>query len=200
MGRDFARKGRNKVGHSNESSNHWLWLLAGTAMGIAISVVAVFKLFPVVYPKIAHLESAPNVAEKTAPKQEEKARTPHFDFYSLLPEIEVVVPQTADAAPQVAQTTNETLKPETVETTANTTDAGFRLQLGSFRKYEDADRLKAQMALTGIQVEIEAVTLAPNDTWYRVRSAAYANRESAESVRAQLQAQSIQSLLVEEKG
>ncbi|MFA6036598.1 MAG: SPOR domain-containing protein [Legionellales bacterium] len=200
MGRDFARKGRNKI--SSEPSNHWLWLLAGTAIGIIISVIALFKLFPVIYPKIAQLEleKAPVIVQQAAPKQEEAAaRSPHFDFYSLLPEIEVVVPQTAEESTQVviANETSET--PEVIET-APTSEAGFRIQLGSFRKYEDADRLKAQMALTGIQVEIEAVTLAPNDTWFRVRSTSYPNRESAESVRAQLQAQSIQSLLVEEKG
>jgi cell division protein FtsN len=196
MGRDFARKGRHKVARNTESSSHWLWLLSGTLIGMIISAIALFKLFPVIYPKIAQLEPAPVMAEKTSvPEQAVEKRVPQFDFYSLLPELEVVVPtaETPEAVIAATPITNETMNETTSET-------NYRIQLGSFRKYEDADRLKAQMALSGIQVEIEAVTLEGNDTWYRVRSTPYADRASAESVRSQLQAQSIQSLLVEDKG
>lgn len=196
MGRDFARKGGHKTNHS-ESSSHWLWLLAGTLIGIIITAIVCFKLFPVIYPKIAQLEATPAVAEKSEPQQAEaEKRTPQFDFYSLLPELEVVVPETAEESETViaAPSSSQTEEP----TTAN--DPIYRLQLGSFRKYEDADRLKAQMALSGIQVEIEAVTLEGNENWYRVRSIPFQDRASAESVRSQLQAQSIQSLLVEDKG
>ncbi len=184
MGRDFAKKGRHKARASTERVNHWLWLLTGTAIGILISAIAVFKLFPVVYPVLttASVEQTKEIAETKTQKS-----APKFDFYSLLPELEVAVPQAPK--PTIAQT------PETI-----VTDTEYRLQLASFRNYKDADSLKAQMALTGIQVEIEAVTLAPDDTWYRVRTISYPNLESAESARAQLQAQSIQSLLLEEKG
>ncbi len=192
MGRDFARKGRHKVARNTESSSHWLWLLSGTLIGMIISSIALFKLFPVIYPKIAQLEPTPVIASIPATAQQTvEKRVPQFDFYSLLPELEVVVPTAEMPEALIAAT------PITHETTSET---NYRIQLGSFRKYEDADRLKAQMALSGIQVEIEAVTLEENDTWYRVRSTPYADRASAESVRSQLQAQSIQSLLVEDKG
>lgn len=191
MGRDFARKGSQKK--QNSSSSHWPWLFAGTFIGIVISAIAFFKLFPVIYPHIAHLEKAPVVAEKTVAPKVSSTRTPQFDFYSLLPELEVVVPEHAESlSPAIAESV--------IVTTPESSDKTYRLQLGSFQKYEDADRLKAQMALSGIQVEIEAVTLEGNKNWYRVRSIPFQDRASAESVRSQLQAQSIQSLLVEDKG
>ncbi|MGA2654561.1 MAG: SPOR domain-containing protein [Gammaproteobacteria bacterium] len=199
MGRDFARKGQHKTSRDSGASSYWLWLLAGTLIGMIISAIALFKLFPVIYPKIADLESAKVVAQKPAePVKEAQKRTPQFDFYSLLPELEVVVPEQTPSAEAIAIAPTDVDEAQTPHENAH--EKSYRLQLGSFKKFEDADRLKAQMALSGIQVEIEAVTLGNNENWFRVRSAPYTDRASAESIKSQLQAQSIQSLLVEDKG
>lgn len=187
MGRDFAKKGRHKShSHGANQSSHWIWLLAGMMIGIFISAIVFFKLLPQ-YPYFAQKapENATAVAEKPTTAK------PHFDFYSLLPELEVTIPEAKKPEQEKAQATQQP--------TPEADKGRYRLQLASFRAYKDADELKAQMAMLGVEVEIEAVTLAPNDTWYRVRSLPYANLKAAESARKQLQAQSIQSLLLEEK-
>jgi cell division protein FtsN len=182
-------------------------LLAGAAIGIVISAIALFKLFPMVYPTLAQLEPMPALATPVVASEETTVRAPQFDFYSLLPEIEVSVLEVAKPVPEITTTPPTTKAEATLATeVANNTEvtttnaAHYRLQFASFRHYKDADSLKAQMALAGIQVEIEAVTLGPKDTWYRVRSNLYPSRESAESAKSQFQARSIQTVLLEEKG
>lgn len=205
MGRDFARKGRHKTNRaSTASSSHWIWLLAGAAIGIVISAIALFKLFPMVYPTLTQLEPMPASATPVVASEETTERAPQFDFYSLLPEIEVSVLEVEKPAPEIV-TTGITTDAMPATEIANSTEvtttkaAHYRLQFASFRQYQDADSLKAQMAMAGIQVEIEAVTLGPNDTWYRVRSNLYPSRESAEAAKTQFQARSIQTVLLEEK-
>ncbi len=204
MGRDFARKGRQQNKRvKKQSSSHWSWLLAGTVIGMLLTTLAVFKLMPVIYPIYAQSESekATNLQiakTKSETKTKEIGSNPtKFDFYSLLPELEVTIPENKPK-PVLPQTQTQ-IQTQT-QTKPETHTPGYRLQLASFRNFKDADRLKAQMALTGIQVEIEAVTLAENETWYRVRSILFPDRATAESAKNQLQAQSIKSLLVEEKG
>lgn len=192
MGRDFAKKGRHKP-REMQSSRHWAWLLIGLAIGMLISIAAVYKLFPLVYPALTKLEplGASSLSiEADEAEEVASSRSPQFDFYSLLPKLEVNVAKEAAVAPEKEIATASSPK----------TDNAYRLQLGSFRNFADADRLKAQMAMIGVQVEVETVNLAPNDTWYRVRSNTYPNRESAQAVREQLQAQAIDSLLLEDQG
>jgi cell division protein FtsN len=192
MGRDFAKKGQRKGSRKGPttSTNHWLWLLSGAFIGILLTALSFFKLFPSVFENFSiHQVAIAPTLDVNTPEEKTTTPTPHFDFYSLLPELEVSVPEIKqNEAPPPAQ-----------NTTSTTTENVYRLQLGSFRDFADADRLKAQLALIGIQLEIEAVTLKAGDTWYRVKSPAYPDRASAESVQAKLKSQSIDSLLLEQK-
>lgn len=200
MGRDFAKRGRRKTKTTTSKNNHWLWLLSGACIGILLSALSFFKLFPESYSQLIHRAQTPAIAPEPAPvvaatkaQATPEKRSPHFDFYSLLPELEVNV----DAPPAAKPTPTPAAAPtQTTESEGQT----YRLQFGSFRHFKDADRLKAEMAMLGVELEIEAVTLDNNETWYRVRSTTFNDRESAERLRSQLQAQSIKSLLLEEKG
>lgn len=67
---------------------------------------------------------------------------PPFDFYEILPEYEVVVPEPIDQP-----------SPSSGERTA-ASGASYFIQAGSFRRFEDADRRKASLALLGIPSSI----------------------------------------------
>ena len=60
--------------------------------------------------------------------------------------------------------------PESREATPKVMTEGgeFILQAGSFKQYQEADRLKASLALLGVQAHIQKVEVN-NDTWHRVR-------------------------------
>ncbi|ESQ13278.1 MAG TPA: SPOR domain-containing protein [Chromatiaceae bacterium] len=124
------------------------------------------------------------------------AQPPKFDFYSLLPQEEVVVPaerapepvalpppgqQPAPASAQAAvqppvQTAKATPPPSMPKTSSGPNS--YVLQVGSFRKNSDAERLKAQLAMLGIQTSIQTVTIESGQTYHRVRTGSYAKADA----------------------
>ena len=100
---------------------------------------------------------------------------PRFDFYNMLPEMEVLVPdeQLDDEPPSIARS-------------ASTPPATYLVQVGSFRRTEDAERLKAQLALLGFEAKIVKAKINAQDTRYRVRSGPYAGKDALNSARARL--------------
>ncbi len=88
---------------------------------------------------------------------------PKFDFYKILPEMEVPIPEwelgadKADAERAAAAELAPGLAPGT-----------YVLQVGSFKRFEDADRAKATLALRGIAASIQRVVINGQDVWFRV--------------------------------
>ncbi|MEA1049359.1 SPOR domain-containing protein [Lamprobacter modestohalophilus] len=157
----------------------------------------------------------------TTPPQERQ-----FDFFSMLPAEEVVVP--ADEAaepialppakpeapaaapavkptPQPANTAAATPAPSpdaskpAPNATASAAPSGgsgdYLLQLASFRSTDDAERLKAQMALKGIQTSIQTVTIDNGQTYHRVRTTTY-DKSAAQAMRAKLQSEGQESIMI----
>ena len=81
---------------------------------------------------------------------------PRFQFYDMLPNFEVVIPeQEADATPDR-------------QPSAVVEPGVYVLQAGSFSRYEDADRRRALLALQGIESTIQRVAIDER-TYHRVR-------------------------------
>jgi cell division protein FtsN len=112
---------------------------------------------------------------------------PKYDFYTLLPEKEVVIPDAelaeearAEARKSAASTP---AAPTTTTTPVATTDLAtatgdrYLLQAGAFRGSDEADALKAQIALTGEIAHIETAQIN-GTTVYRVRMGPYASASS----------------------
>jgi cell division protein FtsN len=79
-----------------------------------------------------------------------------YAFYDMLPKFEVVVPEKEkDVRPDIKSV------PETRRGT-------YVLQAGSYKNYADADRVRAQLALQGVESKVQKVSV-DNDTWHRVR-------------------------------
>jgi cell division protein FtsN len=117
---------------------------------------------------------------------------PRFDFYTILPEMEVVVPDPVEE--QEVKTADVAEVPESTTQPVDTA-AGYMLQMGSFRNYVDADRLKASLALVGIQAEIQRVSIRGGDVYHRVRSGPY-DRVQVNALRAKLKQKKISSLVI----
>ena len=170
----------------------WVWFIAGMLVGLFFSGLAWLKLLP------AYSERAvPAVSAKPAPKTN-KERTapeaqnpkPRFDFYTILPEMEVVVPE-----PEVVPRSRA--KKEEAEERPAETDR-YMLQMGSFRKYADADRMKASLALVGIQAEIQKVRIDNGEIFHRVRAGPY-SPDKVKLLSARLKENSINSLMIKLK-
>ncbi len=69
------------------------------------------------------------------------------------------------------------------------------LQAGSYRKFEDADRVRAQLALQGIESNVQRVAI-DNDTWHRVRIGPITEPAELERVRTRLKEAEVDFLVV----
>jgi cell division protein FtsN len=58
------------------------------------------------------------------------------------------------------------------------------LQAGSFSSADDADKLKARLALLGMEAGVQTVTLPDKGVWYRVRLGPYESADAMERARA----------------
>ena len=78
--------------------------------------------------------------------------------------------------------------------------AAYILQMGSFRKFVDADRMKARLALIGIETEIQKVSINNKDTYHRVRSGPYHTQSALNRIRKLAKENNINTLLIKLKG
>lgn len=102
---------------------------------------------------------------------------PKFDFYKILPEMEVPIPDWelgGDKAPAAPQETPG-LAPGT-----------YVLQVGSFKRFEDADRAKATLALRGISASIQRVVINGQDVWFRVHVGPLSDVDALREMRVKL--------------
>ena len=113
---------------------------------------------------------------------------PKYDFYTLLPEKEVVIPDAELAEEARAEARKSAPKPPAGNVSATPAAAiavdapvvaaatgsdRYLLQAGAFRGSDEADALKAQIALTGEIAHIESAQIN-GTTVYRVRMGPYA--------------------------
>ena len=75
------------------------------------------------------------------------------------------------------------------------TSGAYVLQAGSYRKFEDADRVRAQLALQGIESNVQRVAI-DNDTWHRVRIGPISDPAELERVRSRLKEAEVDFLVV----
>lgn len=172
------------------------WLIAlgvGLALGIGLSIVFLLRqgfdpaqLLPTPNPTAqAPAESEPPVAQAKEPTA---ARKPKYDFYTLLAEKEVVIPDT------------ELLASRTLPTPAPAAPGErLLLQVGAFRETRDAEAVKAKLALSGQVARIESVS-TDSGTWHRVRLGPFDTLQSLESARQTLTANGEQVIAIREPG
>ncbi len=98
-----------------------------------------------------------------------------FSYHEFLLEDEYVLPQTITPEPQT-QTAKAPQPEETKNQPEPATDSTsvpesskYVLQVGSFNKFEDADAVKAKLALSGQQAFIQKVTVEGRGEFFRVR-------------------------------
>jgi cell division protein FtsN len=136
-----------------------LGLLAGLALALAVTLAVTHNNpFVAASPApVARIEQVTKPAKPASP-----ADAPTYDFYKSLP------------ANANSNTNAETPAPE------------FWLQAGAFQHAEEADNMKAKLALLGVEAGIQSVELADQGTLFRVRIGPLHTREELEATRKRL--------------
>ena len=125
-----------------------------------------------------------------------------FDFYTVLPEIEVVVPtpnQNPTPAPDSVSANNaKDSVPATPPTIRSANSpaitSSYMLQAGSYKSKTDADRIKAQLAFQGLVASIQKVSIQDRGNFYRVRLGPYASYEEMVATDQKLVSRGIKTL------
>lgn len=120
---------------------------------------------------------ASGIEDKTAKAADGK---PRFEFYKILPGAEE--PLTEQQLKQAAQ------KPLSKDK--------YFLQAGSFQNADDADNLKAKLAMLGVEASVQAADLSDKGMWHRVRVGPFTKIDDINQVRASLQQNGVKSSLI----
>ena len=149
--------------------------------------------------------------EATAPREPEQAVADEagkkpappkktFDFYSVLPEMEVVIPDAELSAKARAEQQRQQLaiaqaqqgnaanpQATATPTPAGAADAGARYVLlaGSYSDPKAADEAKAKLALLGMIAKVQSITIN-GKTWNRVMVGPYSNASETETAKKTL--------------
>jgi cell division protein FtsN len=107
-----------------------------------------------------------------------------YDFYQMLPNFEVVVPEKDKDVKRDLPAAAKIERPGV-----------YVLQAGTYRKEVDADRVRAQLALQGIDAKVQRVAVDA-DVWHRVRIGPVSNLDELNKLRRQLQAADVDALVI----
>ena len=107
-----------------------------------------------------------------------------YDFYQMLPNFEVVVPKKDKEVKRDLPATARIERPGV-----------YVLQAGSYRNQADADRVRAQLALQGIDAKVQRVAV-DTDVWHRVRIGPIAKLDELNKLRKQLHAAEIDAIVI----
>jgi cell division protein FtsN len=155
--RDYKPKRRKATGFSG-----WMGVLCGLALGLAVAGIVYIKDHRPDAPLVRTAKAdkkrfhgnEPPDAEAGDSSAEEPAKS--YDFYDRLPKFEVVVPEK-----------DKDIRPD-IKSVPETRRGTYVLQAGSYKNFADADRIRAQLALQGVESKVQKVSV-DNDTWHRIR-------------------------------
>jgi cell division protein FtsN len=181
---------RKKASRKNQGTPAWMWLLTGLLIGLGLAYFLWSKGYipqPGAEPSASSESAAlgsPADEEEMAPAGDEPPKS-RYDFFTVLPEMEVIVPE--------QELAKKSQPPDTATVKADT--GSYLLQVGSFRSNSDAEQMKARLALLGINARIQSVTVN-GATWHRVRVGPVSGARQADAMRNQLASNGIESLVM----
>jgi len=198
MAKDYKNAGKKKP--KRQPVPGWLWMLTGLTIGLLVALLVYLARQPpgthgvttrartIAPARHAETPAAKPAATKPAGKNTAAAHNGvRYEFYTLLPESEVVIPDQELA--EHSKGAKSTTKPP----------GTYMLQAGSFRNPKEAKTRKGELALLGIVANIQNVTIG-GDTWYRVRVGPFATFGEINRVRNRLQDNNINAIPVKIKG
>jgi cell division protein FtsN len=158
MARDYKARKRKSTGFSG-----WMGFGGGLVVGLAVATGVYVH---------DHRGDAPAAPVVKAAKKKGHGSDPQdagggdtgvadappktYDFYNMLPKFEVIVPEK-----------DKDVKPD-LRAAPETRRGTYVLQAGTYKLFADADRVRAQLALQGVESHVEKVSVDSN-SWLRIR-------------------------------
>lgn len=184
MPRDYKHAKRRSSG---SGASGFAGFVVGLALGLSVAL-AVYLYDR--RPAARMAQQTPPITTEEAPAPQEPAPASQqaetqYDFYEMLPKFEVVIPEQDGRVQEPASSgAGPVQKP-----------GAYILQAGSFRNYADADRMRALIAMQGVESKIQKVTI-DKDTWHRVRIGPITNLQKLEETRSKLRQARVDALVI----
>lgn len=178
----MARRRKRSSTKSSSIIPAWIWLTLGILIGLGIAMLTRIDGRHIKSSQSTYTDQTQNT------KSETDSTKRKFDFYTLLPELEIVIPQ------------EETKPLNKKSSTSQSSDytGGYLLQAGSFQQHNEADSLKARLALLGVEAKIQSVKVN-NTNWHRVQIGPTKDRAMLEDLRKRLRTHHIDTMLMQAK-
>ncbi|MGB1540634.1 MAG: SPOR domain-containing protein [Cycloclasticus sp.] len=192
MPRDYKHRVNNhKTRQTKNNIPGYWWLITGLLIGGFAMFLSDLKDTT---SKPTASVQPPNVQHETrdvkkptqAPIKPTEDDKPRFDFYQILPDMEIVIPE------------HEIEERRRLEGTGKSKAGTFIIQVGSFRKASQADTLKARLALLGIESVVQKVD-QNGSIWHRVKSGPYTSFRMVDKIQNRLRHNHIDSIAIKLK-
>jgi cell division protein FtsN len=154
----------------------WLWMLGGLLIGLFVAFLVYLQQ------QQAAIRAAANpAAVKAAPQEADP--TMSYDFYTMLPGMEIVVPE-------------EELKRPVGPRASDGTPIIYYLQVGSYRNPEEAEQRMAELILMNFSPTVQSGVTSDQRTVHRLRIGPFRDRLTLDRARRRLQDNNINPMVI----
>jgi len=188
----MARTRRRRRRTTTRKSPPWIWAVTGLLAGLFVAFLVFLQMQPAgeVLVEETRALDIPTETEARDVRKQKPAPVPpppkpRFDFYNLLPEMEVIVQDEEIKGTPSKEGVKRVEQPGT-----------YLLQAGSFRSHTQADQLRAKLALLGLETSIQSVSVNSKQAWHRVRVGPFLNLSDLNQARSLLKKNGIDAILI----
>lgn len=201
------KRGAQPRGSSGGGGKRWPFFVGGLLLGLLLAGgVYLLKILPTAMElrERAKQEAAAcaedgkerkSAAARDAGQEKPAGEPVKFQFYTMLPQQEVVAPVAGDkttvATPPPLPAADKPADKPAAKPAADA--ARYLLQAGSFRTRQEADRRRAELVLSGLNVSVQDVK-AGNDNWFRVMVGPFGSEPDMQKARQQLASMKVDTL------
>ena len=181
----MARNSSNRSAPPRKGGSLLIGILIGMVVGLAIAAGVAWYILKTPNPfagkeprEAARLvpdvvKPAPAAKPVPVPASEAAASgvgegKPRFEFYKVLTDKQDAAPAQKGSEPAAIESKLIPAKP-----TEKVDKEAYFLQAGAFTNMDDADRLKAKLAMLGMESSVQTVTIPEKGVWHRVRLGPY---------------------------
>ena len=203
----MGRNTGNKPAAPRKGGNSmWIGILVGVLAGVGMAAGVAWYLMKSPKP---FLNKEQPVATKPQPEStkpatpaatEKSVATPgdgkqRFEFYKMLTDKQnataVAPTKPVDKLRPIDKP--KPAKPHVADSKSVAINESQILQAGSFANVDDAEKLKAKLALLGVEANIQPATIPDKGVWYRVRLGPYKNADEMNHARGFLKKNGVES-------
>lgn len=181
---------KKKTRAAADGASGFVWMLFGLSIGLVVAAAVYIadrwepaSVAPTQSEAVSPPRSAAVESEEDSVAEDEPHPATRFDFYDLLPTFEVVLPEV------------EALASSSREAVAIDEPGSYVLQAGSFTVPADAERMRANLALLGVESRLQRVSV-DDDVYHRVRIGPTSDLDELNAVRRQLWDAEIEVMLI----